>query len=139
MYRHTQIGYLTLVALLGSVGIVLGMGSIARTAALVIGGLLAVIGFIFSTLTIEIRDGTLRSWFGPGVWRKEWPVREITDASVGRSNFIEGWGIRFTPRGMLYNVSGFAVIEVTLLSGTRFRLGTDEPERLVAAIRQASR
>jgi hypothetical protein len=36
---------------------------------------------------------------------------------------------------MLYDVSGTKSVEVHLRSGTSFRLGSDEPERLLAAIR----
>ena len=37
---------------------------------------------------------------------------------------------RHTPHGWLYNVSGWEAVEITLPSGKRFRLGTDEPRRL---------
>jgi hypothetical protein len=54
---------------------------------------------------------------------------------LARSNWREGWGIRVTSRGMLYNVSGTGAVEVRLRSGERFRLGSDEPETLLRAIR----
>jgi hypothetical protein len=38
---------------------------------------------------------------------------------------------------MLYSVSGLSAVEVTRNDGSRFRLGTDEPEKLTAALRQA--
>jgi hypothetical protein len=36
---------------------------------------------------------------------------------------------------MLYNVSGRDAVEIQLDDGRRFRLGTDDPEGLVAALR----
>ena len=45
-----------------------------------------------------------------------------------------GWGIHLTPRGGLYNVSGFRAVAVRLKGGKRFLLGTDEPERVCEAI-----
>ena len=41
---------------------------------------------------------------------------------------------RITPRGRLYNVYGRQAVERMLQSGTRDRLGTDEPDALVAAL-----
>ena len=42
---------------------------------------------------------------------------------------------RVTMRGMLYNVSGRDAVEIRLDTGRRFRLGTDDPDGLVAALR----
>jgi hypothetical protein len=42
-----------------------------------------------------------------------------------------------TPHGWLYNVAGRGAVEITLKGGRRFRIGTDEPERLCYAIQQA--
>jgi len=36
---------------------------------------------------------------------------------------------------MLYDVAGTRAVEIRLRSGERFRFGTDEPEKLIAAIR----
>jgi hypothetical protein len=38
---------------------------------------------------------------------------------------------------MLYDVAGTKSVEVRLRSGTRFRLGTDEPEKLLAVLHAA--
>ncbi|MDQ2667752.1 MAG: hypothetical protein M3Z05_17310 [Gemmatimonadota bacterium] len=62
------------------------------------------------------------------------PLALVTDAEVTESSAWEGWGIRMTQRGMLYNVWGTKAVEVRLQSGERFRLGTDEPGALAAAI-----
>jgi hypothetical protein len=40
---------------------------------------------------------------------------------------------------MLYNVSGKGAVEVTLKSGQRFRIGTDEEEALKAALENSCR
>jgi hypothetical protein len=48
-----------------------------------------------------------------------------------------GWGIRWTPKGPLYNVSGFEAVEIRMLSGKSFRIGTDEPDLLRQAIDKA--
>jgi len=40
-------------------------------------------------------------------------------------------------RYWVYNVSGLEAVEVTLRSGKRFRIGTDEPEALLTALQRA--
>ena len=48
-----------------------------------------------------------------------------------------GWGIRFTPRSWLFNVSGFSAIELQMKSGKRYRIGTDDPDNLAKALDEA--
>jgi len=78
----------------------------------------------------------ISSYFGPGFWRKDTPLGDIASVERTRSSALEGWGIRITPRGMLYNVAGRDAVEVRLATGRRFRLGTDDPDGLVAAVRE---
>ena len=138
MYRHTQIGYLTLIVMLvGALGIfALGPRS-PLPVTLSVAVLLLISAVLFSSLTVEISDGELRIHFGPGFWRKRYALTEVTGADVARSSWWEGWGIRITPRGMLYNVSGTDAVEIKLRSGQSFRIGTDEPEALAQALMMA--
>jgi hypothetical protein len=136
-YRHTQRGHVTAVALGAGLAfaihaVVKGEASLRRLLPVV--GVLGGVALLFSGLTIEVADGWLRSKFGPGLPARSVPLEEIEDVRVTRNEWYEGWGIRVTRRGMLYNVSGFLAVEVVLRDGTSFRLGTDEPERLREAI-----
>ena len=138
MYRHTQIGYLTLiVVLIAALGIAVSLPSEVRPVSLGVAALLVIIAVLFSTLTVEVGDGELEFHFGPGFWHKRVALSEIAAANPTQSSWWEGWGIRFTFRGMLYNVSGTDAVEIELRSGRSFRIGTDEPEALVQAIRTA--
>jgi hypothetical protein len=138
MYRHRQFGYLSLIVILVAA---LGLFAVARRsplpATLGVGVLLLISAVLFSSLTVEIGDGELRFHFGPGFWRKRFALADIAAADVTWSSWWEGWGIRITPRGMLYNISGTDAVEITLRSGQRLRIGTDEPEALAAALRTA--
>ena len=96
---------------------------------------LLVIAWLFSSLTVTVDDQALRWHFGPGFWRKEIPRAEITDVSATRTRWFDGWGIRITRRGMLYNVSGLDAVAVTRSSGKTTLIGTDDPNTLVAALR----
>ena len=138
-YRHTQIGYVALVTTLGGGVAVVALNQlrVGPPLLIAIGALLFVSAALFSSLTISVSDTQLESHFGFGFWRNRVPLAEIVSASITRSTWLEGWGIRITTRGMLYNVSGTRAVEVTLRTGRTFRLGTDEPEALAAVIRAA--
>ena len=120
---------LVLALLLGIPGVQRGV-----VALLVGAGIALLVGVLFSTLTIEVRDGVLRYYFGPGLWSKRVPLSEIAEASPSRSRWYDGIGIRITPRGMLYNVTTGPAVEIRLFSGRRFRLGTDQQAQLLAAL-----
>ena len=136
MYRHTQIGYLTLIVILvAALGVVSAAPRRMLPVTLGTAGLLVIFAVLFASLTVEVTDDELRFHFGPGFWRKRFALIDVVDAEVTRSSPWEGWGIRITPQGMLYNVSGTNAVEIALRSGQRFRLGTDEPEALAQALR----
>jgi hypothetical protein len=138
MYRHTQTGRfvlaLTLTLALGQAAAAAAAGPAARPGVLAGAGIALVVGLLFSRLTTEVGGGALRFHFGPGVWRKRFALGDIASAEQTRSTWWEGVGVRITGRGMLYNVAAGPAVEVRLRSGKRFRLGTDEPDRLRAAL-----
>jgi hypothetical protein len=94
---------------------------------------------VCSTLTVTVGSGALSIRFGPvGLIRKSWPLEEVESVVPVTNPWYYGLGIHWTPHGILYNVSGFSAVEVRLFPGTTFRVGTDEPDQLCAAIRQAA-
>ncbi len=93
---------------------------------------LIIILVLFSTLTVEGDSEALRFYFGPGIIRKRMPYANIKSVKKVRNYWFYGWGIRWYGAGWLYNVSGLDAIELVLSSGTKLRIGTDEPDKLVA-------
>jgi hypothetical protein len=89
---------------------------------------------VFSSLTVEVADGELRFHFALGFWKKRIPVADIVRATPTRSAWWEGLGVRVTPRGWLYTVSGGPAVEITARGKPAFRLGTPEPQAVIAAI-----
>jgi len=71
--------------------------------------------------------------------RRRSDLNRITSAEALQNHWIYGWGIRWIPNGWMWTVSGLEGVEVALVSGRRFRIGTDEPEQLAAAIQGALR
>jgi hypothetical protein len=97
----------------------------------------AVVGWTWGALTVRIQDDQLQVRFGLGLPRKTLPLAEIAAAEVTRTTFLEGWGLRRTRRGWLYNVSGFDAVLLRLTNGRTLMIGTDEPRRLKTAIERA--
>ena len=97
--------------------------------------MIAAIIWLASTLTIEIKEGFLKFWFGPGIFSKTFDLKEIASCRKTKTHWWYGWGIHLTRKGWLYNVSGFEAVEIKLKTGKTFLLGTNEPEVLEKAIK----
>ncbi|PPT06959.1 hypothetical protein CKA32_002634 [Geitlerinema sp. FC II] len=138
IYQHTQIGWAILAAFGAVAVLIVGLMLFRPSWILDIGVLviLVLLAVVFGTLTVQVGNGKVRCWFGPGWIRKEFELVAIDEVSVVRNRWFYGWGIRLTPEGWMFNVSGFDAVQLHLATGKRFRIGTDEPEKLEAAIRQ---
>lgn len=136
-YQRTQQGSLIIGSVTAAIILILGsmyiFGFVWVTVAVL--AILIFVLAIISTLTVSLDNTSLRIRFGPiGLIRKSWPLAEIASVTAVTNPWYYGWGIRWTPRGPLYNVSGYGAVEVLLLSGKTFRIGTGEPEALKLAI-----
>jgi hypothetical protein len=136
-YKHTQIGHVIIWSLLAIILIASGglVGHHAPPAIISI--ILLVCLVLFYRLKISIEDDTLSASFGLGVIRKKVRLAEIASCEPIRIRWWYGWGIHLTPRGWLYNVSGFDAVAITLHDGKKLALGTDDPNGLATAIRNS--
>ncbi len=138
-YEHTQVGYLIITAMAAVmvlIGVVLANSGINWIAIGVL-VFIAVALVLFSSLTVVIWEEEMEARFGPGPIRKRFKLNEIESCQVVKNHWYYGWGIRLTPHGVLFNVSGFHAVEIKLRTGKKFRIGTDVPQELEGAIRQA--
>jgi hypothetical protein len=94
---------------------------------------------VFSRLTITIDDERIAWSFGAGWPKFDLPLSEVQSVKAVKNSVFYGYGIRVVPRGMLYNVSGRDAVEITRHDGKVIRLGTDQPDQLLAAIDGARR
>lgn len=142
-YQHTQRNRLVLILLtiaaLGSLAVLLRSGPApvpmgVRLTVIAAAITMVVSGFIFSSLTVTIRDGQLSWWFGPGAIKKTVPLSTIVAAEPTTTSLISGLGIHLTRRGWLYNVAGRDAVLVRQTDGKEFLIGSDEPEQLARAI-----
>ena len=139
-YEHTQRGTLLIGAVSAVIFLILATAYLfgIEWIAIIVLGIMVFLLAIMSTLTASVGDDTLTIRFGPvGLIRKTWPISGIVSATTVTNQWIYGWGIRWTPHGRLYNISGSHAVEVLMFSGEKFRIGTDEPEALRTAIETA--
>ncbi len=138
-YEHTQVGYLIIVVMAVAmvlIGVVLANAGVNWIAIGVL-VFIAIALVLFSSLTVVIWEEELEARFGPGPIRKRFKLNEIESCQIVKNHWYNGWGIRLTPHGVLYNVSGFDAVEIKLRTGKKFRIGTDVPQELEKAIEQA--
>ena len=165
-YQHTQVGYAAIgiigTALILSGWYLLAHEWTALH--LLVGIVMIVVLIIFSRMTVTVTQEDLTVTLGGNVFCKRILMRKIREVRSVRNYPGYGLGIRAyhgqLPRhyrdeyreqgglqrtgnakksmhkGWLYNVSGLLAVEVELLSGATFRIGTDEPDKLVEAIQE---
>ena len=141
LYRHRQPGRLIwicmgLAALMCIVlALLLPAPRPSRVMLSVLSGLFVALAWLFGSLTTVVREGVVEIHFGPGLISKRFPLGDFV--SVVRNKWYYGWGIRIIRKGWLYNVSGLDAVELVRKNGRVLRIGTDEPDALAQALREA--
>jgi hypothetical protein len=137
-YRSTQSAYIIpLVLAVASVAAGFWAASTDDDAALIAWAVLAfvtIVGFMFSRLTVLVGKGQVLAEFGLGWPRRRHRLDEVTGIEQVRNKWWHGWGLRWIPNGTMFNVWGLDAVELQLESGKVFRIGTDEPAQLKAAL-----
>lgn len=137
-YYHSQIGTILIIGLMTSfIGVCIIPFLVVPFPPYLyaVPVLLAVSLALFYSLNVRISGGILEVSFGIGAIRKRIPLTEVREARAVENPWFLGWGIRVMPgRYWAWNVSGLGAVELIYRDGSRFRIGTDEPESLVRAI-----
>ncbi|MDJ0791995.1 MAG: hypothetical protein QNJ71_08865 [Acidimicrobiia bacterium] len=143
-YRHVQWGWTWLLYLIFA--IVLVAVSAAGSAAsdedegwvialvLVFLAILQIVLVFFSRLQVTVDDDQVVASFGWGWPSRSIPLAEIVSARSVRNHWYHGWGIRRIPDGWMYNVWGLDAVELQLGDESAFRIGTNDADRLEAAV-----
>ncbi len=138
-YSHDQFGTLAVGTMI-SIAVLLAVFFIA-TGFLPLLIILLISFFLvlmlFHSLSVEVTRDHLRLRFGIGLVGKTFATGEMVDVYPVRNKWYYGFGIRLTPHGWLFNVSGLDAVEIVMRSGRRYRIGTDEPQALAAAVKRA--
>ena len=140
LYQHTQSGHVILLALAVVVAAILLLPPEtthpAIRLALPLGA--AALAGLFDWLTVTVDGEGVTARFGLGVIRRRFPLERIQAVRTVRNRWWYGYGIRLTPHGWMFNVSGLDAVELTLEGGRKFRIGTNHPAELRDAIRRAA-
>lgn len=132
-YRSTQRSILLTTVLI--IGVLVCVPALFATwYALIPIGILGLAAFTFNSLNTEVYSDRVRVWFGPGWIHKEIVLEDVKAAKSVKNKWYYGWGVRFIGNGWMYNISGLDAVELTLSTGKRFRIGTDDPKALEEAI-----
>jgi len=89
---------------------------------------------IFNRMRVTVTGGRLVAAFGSGRPHREVNLVEARAVRQVRNRWWYGWGIRWIPGGSMYNVWGLDAVEFEFENGKIFRVGTDQPEKLLAAV-----
>lgn len=108
-----------------------------RPATALIIAILLGIYWLMGGLSVTVTERSVTAAFGPGLIRRTITLDRIESVKTVRNSWLTGWGIRLIPSGWMFNVSGRDAVELKLQGGGSFRIGTDEPQQLEAAVRQA--
>ncbi|MDP2719131.1 MAG: hypothetical protein U1D67_04185 [Dehalococcoidia bacterium] len=144
-YRHTQVGYVVITAVAAALIIIAisffmeGNGEDTAEAApvlIIVAVFLVAALVLFSSLTVTIGQEEMEVRFGPGPIRRRFKLRDIESCRSVRNHWFYGWGIRLTPHGWLFNVSGLSAVEINMKTGNKFRIGTNDPSGLETALLQ---
>ena len=123
-------GVLAVVMLvLGQKEAAIGLGVVTVIAAVILG----IVYALFHSLTVRVSRSDIALSFGVGLIRKQFPIGDISSASIVQNRWYNGFGIRKIRGGWLYNVSGFDAIEIQLKNERKYRIGTNQPKELLAA------
>ena len=138
-YRHTQYGVLMFIVFLlsGVLLVFIAQEKIfeGRSLSALITLLIYFFGVAsFYSFTIEIVDEKLKFWFGVGVIRKAYSVKEIQSVTAIINPWYYVWGIKSVAGGWFWAIAPGEAVEILLKNGKVVQLGTDESGKLKAAI-----
>ena len=90
----------------------------------------------FSRLEVSVDDGEVTVAFGwTGRPHRSFALDDIVGVEQVRNKWWYGFGVRRVPSGCwMYNIWGLDAVELRFTDDTAFRIGTDDPGGLLAAL-----
>lgn len=140
-YRHTQLGWVTIVAIVLLGGLIVTQATLLRHRAAGAGIALAATAVLlacFTRLTVEVDGQEIRLRFTGGLIRRRITLTDVAGFRAVRNHWLSGWGIRKVSGGWMWNVSGLDAVELALTNGRVFRIGTDDAPALLRAIERVA-
>jgi hypothetical protein len=141
-YRHTQTGWAVIAGSAAGLGLAaavtmsLSSATIGAAPWLIVAlfGVLCAGLLLYATLRVEVDADEIRARFGIGIIGKSVPLADVVRCDIVRTPVHWGWGMHWTPSGWLYNVGGRFAVRLEMKSQRPLMIGTNDAERLKAAI-----
>lgn len=137
-YKEFQPGWILFVLILPAQLLItylyfngLGDKPLDRNSFMIISLLNFLVCLLFYGLTTSITADKITASFGIGIIRKRILIKRIKSVEIVKNPWYYGWGIRFIPKGMLYNISGLDGVELRFKdTNSVIRIGTRQPLKL---------
>ncbi len=106
--------------------------------AAAVGLVIALLAPAFHHLTVEDQGDALSIRFGPmPLFGRTVQYADIEQVEVGRTLFVDGWGIHYSTRGgWVWNLWGRDCVAVHFKTGGVLHVGTDDADNLAAFLRK---
>ncbi len=144
-YRSVQHGYVVIGIFMSLIVFMpiayflkLGSNPIPLPAMLIMTGLFVTLLMFFYKLTLIVNSEGIKIIYGIGLIRKTIKPDLIKGVRTTSVPWYYGMGIRLTPKGMMYNINGFNVVELKYQIGESDKtvlIGTHRGEELVNALK----
>lgn len=90
----------------------------------------------FYGMTVLVDNRMIMIRFGAGIFKKRIPLSDIESAAFSTYPPWYGYGIRYTPKGWLFNVSGREAVELRIRGKKMpILIGTRERNKLLESIK----
>jgi hypothetical protein len=143
-YKTKQIGWMIIIL---TVGVLLGiflflpklmaMDPNAGVAFYSTSGVFFFVLLLFYQMETSIDEKVIEIKFGIGLIKKTIPIADIESVTAVKNSWWFGWGIRLTPYGWLWNISGYDAVELLKKSdGKKFRIGCKDSAELESEIKK---
>ena len=137
-YKEFQFGWLIFVVTIPTQILItylylngLGDRPIELTGFVIASSVFILVYLLFYGMATKISDDVITIAFGIGLIRKRIALKRISMVEVIKTPWYYGYGIRFIPNGMLYNISGMDGIEIKFNNTVRVvRIGTKDSIKL---------
>jgi hypothetical protein len=140
-YRHTQVSWVIVVAatLMLVVIVAIGLSSGRFEITLIVPLAIVVLAVInFGWMTVTVSDQAVTVVMGTGLMQRTVPTNRIRQYALVRNPWYRGVGVRLYSHraGTSFSVWGFDAVELITGDGN-VRIGSNEPDKLLSAIRSA--
>ena len=133
--RHTQIGWVFIIIII-PLALFLTFYQPDYQRLQIMWAISIIILLLFFRLTISVDDKYVKYSFGIGLIHGKFLIADI-ESCVAKSYVSLGWGVRYRPGIIVYNVSGNKAVELIVRSKrNKIWLGTNKPEELAKYINQ---